>query len=1350
MGATGNATLTNARATVLGVSGIGGGLTLTSGGSLSISGAVAAGMTNLSAAGNLTIAAGGSLTATANDNVVLSATGNFIDNGGANAVTVSGAGRWLIYSNGPGGDAFGGLNSGDTAIWNTPAGGAVTASGNRYVFAYAPTLTVATMNDSTIYGTAATNAVSADYTITGFQPGVTGAYLGDTAATATSGAPIVTSAGSASTAGVGAYAYQLGLGTLASGTGYSFALQNAGTFTVNPAALTITASNQTKTYGQAASLGTAAFTETGLINSDTITGVTLASTGAAAAANVAGSPYAITASNAQGSGLSNYTISYANGALTVNPLAVSLSGTQIYNGTTAVTGSALSVTNLVGADSVTVAGSGMMAAKDVGSQALASLTGLTLNNTNYTLVGGSGSVSVTPATLTYAANAASRTYGAATPTLSGTVTGFVGADTQATATSGTLAFGTTATTASNVGTYAITGSGLAAANGDYVFVQAAGNGGALTINPAALTITANNASKIYGTVASLGTTAFSETGLVTANGDTLTGVTLASGGAAAAANVAGNPYSITASNATGSGLSNYTISYVAGALTVNPAALTITASNQAKTYGQAANLGSTAFTETGLVTANGDTIGGVTLASTGAAAAANVAGSPYAITASNATGSGLSNYTIGYVAGALTVNPAALTITANNASKTYGTVANLGTTAFTETGLVNSDTITGVSLASTGAAAAANVAGSPYAITASNAQGPGLSNYTFSYVPSQLTVNPLAVSLAGTQIYNGTPAVAGSALGVTNLVGTDSVTIAGSATMAAKDVGSQALVSLAGLTLNNANYTLVGGSGAVSVTPATLTYAAATASRPYGAATPALSGTVTGFVGPDTQATATSGMPNFSPTATTASNVGTYAIIGSGVSANNGDYVFAQAAGNATALTVTPAALTITGSKIYDTTAGFATGQLAVSGGVNGETVGLTAGSGTAGSANVGSGAGLLGGLAVQVAGGNASASNYALPATGTLTVTPATITVSGATGVTKTYDGTTALPAATPGFTASGIYAADTAHVTVTAGSAAYVGANAGPEAIDVSNLMLGGAAAGNYVLSGTRVAGSGTISPATLTYVAEATRSTYGSTPTGLTGAVTGFVGGQTLQTATSGSATFGTLATASSNVGTYAINGSGLTANSGNYVFAQAPANVAALTVTPAALTITANDASKTYGAAMPTLTASYTGLVNGDTAASLATAPTLSTAATAASPVNSYVITASGAVDPNYAISYVAGQLTVTPATPVPGMVTAAPPIGLAATGLGSTVDYAMLEAFGRPGEALPFAASTLSSLRSDEDGSLASQIVRDLSNPRFEEIIVCFRGACTLVPAPARTLQKTTQLETDVR
>ena len=89
-------------------------------------------------------------------------------------------------------------------------------------------------------------------------------------------------------------------------------------------------------------------------------------------------------------------------------------------------------------------------------------------------------------------------------------------------------------------------------------------------------------------------------------------------------------------------------------------------------------------------------------------------------------------------------------------------------------------------------------------------------------------------------------------------------------------------------------------------------------------------------------------------------------------------------------------------------------------------------------------------------------------------------------------------------------------------------------------------------------------------------------------------------------------------------------------------------AVINVTPAPLTVTANNASKIYGAALPTLTASYTGFVNGDTSASLTTQPTLGTTATAASPVGTYAITASGAVDGDYSITYANGTLTVTQA------------------------------------------------------------------------------------------------------
>ncbi|MFI5457897.1 MAG: MBG domain-containing protein [Isosphaerales bacterium] len=87
---------------------------------------------------------------------------------------------------------------------------------------------------------------------------------------------------------------------------------------------------------------------------------------------------------------------------------------------------------------------------------------------------------------------------------------------------------------------------------------------------------------------------------------------------------------------------------------------------------------------------------------------------------------------------------------------------------------------------------------------------------------------------------------------------------------------------------------------------------------------------------------------------------------------------------------------------------------------------------------------------------------------------------------------------------------------------------------------------------------------------------------------------------------------------------------------------------LTVKKAPLTITAASQTMVAGQAVPSLTASFSGFVNGDTAASLTTPPTISTPATSASPAGSYPIVASGAGSPNYTIRFVNGTLTVLPA------------------------------------------------------------------------------------------------------
>ncbi len=87
-----------------------------------------------------------------------------------------------------------------------------------------------------------------------------------------------------------------------------------------------------------------------------------------------------------------------------------------------------------------------------------------------------------------------------------------------------------------------------------------------------------------------------------------------------------------------------------------------------------------------------------------------------------------------------------------------------------------------------------------------------------------------------------------------------------------------------------------------------------------------------------------------------------------------------------------------------------------------------------------------------------------------------------------------------------------------------------------------------------------------------------------------------------------------------------------------------------VAPAALTIKADDKTMVAGSPLPTLTATYTGFVNGDDPSDLDTPVTLSTTATSASAPGDYPIVASGAADANYTITFVNGTLHISAAAP----------------------------------------------------------------------------------------------------
>ncbi len=79
---------------------------------------------------------------------------------------------------------------------------------------------------------------------------------------------------------------------------------------------------------------------------------------------------------------------------------------------------------------------------------------------------------------------------------------------------------------------------------------------------------------------------------------------------------------------------------------------------------------------------------------------------------------------------------------------------------------------------------------------------------------------------------------------------------------------------------------------------------------------------------------------------------------------------------------------------------------------------------------------------------------------------------------------------------------------------------------------------------------------------------------------------------------------------------------------------------------ALTVTASSTTIQYGSAVPTITATASGLVSPDTIASL-TGLTCSTTYTPTSTLGTYPSTCLGAVNANYVITYVAGKVTVTP-------------------------------------------------------------------------------------------------------
>jgi filamentous hemagglutinin family protein len=591
--------------------------------------------------------------------------------------------------------------------------------------------------------------------------------------------------------------------------------------------------------------------------------------------------------------------------------------------------------------------------------------------------------------------------------------------------------------------------------------------------------------------------------------------------------------------------------YVDGTLDVNPAPLTISAHPASMTYGGSVPT----FSDTISGFVNGDTASIVSGVSVTSNAPASPPAGAYVITPSGATvatpvGGAEPNYTIAYQTAAFTVNPAPLTVTASAASAVYGGAIPNFSLSFS--GLVNAADAASVPkqfAAITNAIVGSGVGSYPITLATADPD----SNYTVTYVGANLTITTAALTITPnlTKVY-------GAALPA-NLPGSDfsgfvagdssaSLTVQPTLTTAGSNVGSN--VGSYGITASGAvdpNYTITYAPGVLSITPAPLLITAQNASRGYGSANPAFTAGYSGLVNGDASSVVT-GLA-FSTTATSASNVGAYAIVPSGGSASN--YTISYASG---ALSITPISLLIVpvGSSVYGTDpAKSVTVTYNASGFVNGDS---------------------LARLTTQ------------------------------------------------PSFTTPATNASNVGSYT----------------------LLALGAADPNYVIH----YGPGvlTVTPARVTVTPDDASMVYGTTPPSVGVTASGLVNGDTL------GKVFGSIPVVSvpdgKPAGVYATFVEPQNTIDNDYV---AVFTTASLLVTPAPLTITPNLTLASGQAPPAVLPASdFSRLVNGDTPSSL----TLQPQVTISSEGLASVVTASGAFDPNYDISYKQGQITTLLATLTP--------------------------------------------------------------------------------------------------
>ena len=907
----------------------------------------------------------------------------------------------------------------------------------------------------------------------------------------------------------------------------------------------------------------------------------------------------------------NYIVTWTIGApvtLTINPASVTLtaaSDTYTYDGTEqTLTGFTSSVEGLT-FSGVSASGSGTT----VGNYPV-TFTGVTVNETkdttgNYVVTGTTdGTLTIDPAAITIKADDKTKVYDNDTttdPELTATVTGKPTNGVEPTYTLSRVS-------GQDVAEYAITVTVDADANPNYTISV---EGGTFSITPAAITIKADNKTKVYDNDP---TTDPKLTATVTgkpANGvDPVYSLSRVAG-----QNV--NTYAITVTAEAASN-PNYTISVEGGTFSITKAPLTIDAKNQGYTYnGQ--NQGPVGtYTEgfDAFVTVTGlkgsDALTSITL--TGSKKDAGFYRDEIVASAAQ-IGDSTDNYEITYTPGDLTISKAKVVVVAQDASKTYGEADPEELQVEIRGDVYGTDTI---------------------AYTISRAQGEDVGNYNIhvtgdaeqgsydvEFVDATFTINPKAITIKAddkTKTYDNDESTDPELTATVTGVPTNGVAPVYSLSRAeGQDVGDYAITVTAAADANK-NYTISVESGTFSITKVAITIKADDKTKVYdndSETDPELTATVTGLP-------ANGVAPSYTLSRVDGQDVGDYAITVTAAADANPNYTITVEGGT---FSITPAAITIKAddkTKVYDNDPETDPELTATVGGVPENGVAPSYSLSRVEGQDVND-------YAITVTATADANKNYTVSVEGgTFSITPAAITIK-ADNKTKVYDNDATTD---PELTATVTGVPDNG-VAPSYSLSREEGQNVGDYAITVT-----AAAASNPNYTITVEAGTFSITKAAITIKADDKSKIYdndSATDPELTATVTG-------KPANGVAPVYSLAREDGQDVDEYAITVTAAAASNPNY---DITVEGGTFSITPAAITIKADDKTKVYdndSATDPELTATVTGKpANG-------VAPSYSLSRVEGQDVNNYAITVTAEADanPNYTITVEGGTFSITKA------------------------------------------------------------------------------------------------------